>query len=195
MPTVYLCRSHLNPTKKSVPCLVETCITRRFVNRLGFFRSQNVHSFLNSVSQLHCSRNCFGLLRRHYIDPIKTLRSLMAPSAGSTCEQVIFYWLGSVPLFFSLSRNVAMYAIYFKVTFSTQLKTRTTLWEIPELLELVYLRAFKQELPFKKKFLCLHLFVSLELIYFRPCVNPKANYSSRTVEHCGWHILGIWLDT
>ena len=161
-----------------MPCLVETCITRRFVNRLGFFRSQNVHSvwtvYHNSNAHVivlaYCNR------RRHYIDPIKTLRWLMAPSAGSTCEQVIFYWLRSVPLFFfSLSRNVAMYAIYFKVTFSTQLETSYEKFlNYATKPNLLYLPVFKQKLPFKKKFLCLRLrlFVSLELMCFRSCVNP-----------------------
>lgn len=77
--------------------------------------------------------------------------------------------------FFSLSRNVAMYAVCFKVTFSTQLKTSYEKFlNYVAKPNLLYLPVFKQKLPFKKKFLCLRLrlFVSLELMCFRPCVNP-----------------------
>lgn len=77
--------------------------------------------------------------------------------------------------FFSLSRNVAMYAIYFKVTFSTQLETSYEKFlNYATKPNLLYLPVFKRKLPFKKKFLCLRLrlFVSLELMCFRSCVNP-----------------------
>ena len=183
-----------------MPCLVETCITRRFVNRLGFFRSQNVHSvwtvYHNSNAHIivlaYCNR------RRHYIDPIKTLRWLMAPSAGSTCEQVIFYWLRSVPLFFfSLSRNVAMYAIYFKVTFSTQLKTSYEKFLNYATKKTYFTCQYLNRNFLLKRSSCVCVCVSSSRWSwcFRPCVNPKANDYSRTVENCVWNILGIWLDS